>query len=113
MGRFEKGHKKIGGRQKGSTNKNTKLSKQMIANYFENGGLASLISDISELEAKDKVNAKIKLMEYYIPKLKSVDVNAKVETKDLRTKEEIQNELEALRQLKNAEGWDNTKDGKK
>ena len=41
-----------------------------IKEYFENGGLESLLADIEELDAKDKVQAKIKLIEYYTPKQK-------------------------------------------
>lgn len=69
---FKKGHKKIGGRRKGSTNKDP-FGKTRIKEYFENGGLDTLLGDIEELDAKDKVNAKIKLIEYYLPKQKEVN----------------------------------------
>ena len=73
MGKFEKGKEKTGGRKKGSLNKTSIAGKQKIAEYFENGGLEELVADIAKLEDKDRVQAKIKLIEYYIPKQKEVD----------------------------------------
>jgi hypothetical protein len=69
---FKKGHKLGQGRPKGSKNKDS-FGKTRIKEYFENGGLEMLLADIEELEAKDKVNAKIKLIEYYLPKQKEVN----------------------------------------
>lgn len=66
---FEKGHNLGKGRPKGSKNKDSK-GKQVIKEYFENGGLEELLQDIGELDPKDKVQAKIKLIEYYLPKQK-------------------------------------------
>ena len=66
-GRFAEGNK---GRPKGSKNKTDNYGKAKIKEYFENGGLESLLADIEELDAKDKVQAKIKLIEYYTPKQK-------------------------------------------
>lgn len=68
---FKKGHKLGQGRPKGSKNKDSK-GKQVIKEYFENGGLEQLLADIEALEEKDKVTAKIKLIEYYMPKQKEV-----------------------------------------
>ena len=64
MAKFQKGE---GGRPKGAKNKDH-FGKTKIRSYFESGGLESLLADIEELEAKDKVQAKIKLIEYYMPK---------------------------------------------
>lgn len=78
MGKFEKGKEKTGGRKKGSLNKTSIAGKQKIAEYFENGGLEELLADIAKLEDKDRVQAKIKLIEYYIPKQKEVDLKAEL-----------------------------------
>lgn len=69
---FQKGRNKTGGRTKGSKNKDN-FGKTRLKQYFEDeGGLESLLSDIEELDPKDKVNAKTKLIEYYMPKQKEV-----------------------------------------
>lgn len=69
MAKFEKGHEKKGGRKKGSKNKTTLLGKETISNYFENGGLDDLLADIAEIEDPyQRVTAKTKLIEYYMPK---------------------------------------------
>jgi hypothetical protein len=62
------------GKPKGTKNKTTIAGKETIANYFENGGLDDLLTDIALLDDRDRVNAKIKLIEYYIPKQKEVDI---------------------------------------
>lgn len=68
-GQFAKGNK---GRPKGSKNKDN-YGKTRLKAYFEDeGGLESLLADIEALEPKDKVNAKTKLIEYYMPKQKEV-----------------------------------------
>lgn len=69
MAKFKKGNKMGKGRPKGSKNKTTLVGKERIQQYFtEQGGLDQLLADIEQLEPKDKVNAKIKLIEYFIPK---------------------------------------------
>lgn len=60
------------GREKGTKNKDSK-GKQVIKEYFESGGLEQLLADIEKLDEKDKVTAKIKLVEYYMPKQKEVN----------------------------------------
>ncbi|MDX1365608.1 MAG: hypothetical protein R3243_15470 [Arenibacter latericius] len=108
-GQFGKGNK---GRPKGTKNKSTLPTKQMIADYFENGGLAKLISDIEELEGKDKVGAKIKLLDYYMPKLKAVEVKAEVNNpSDSLTKQEIKEQLEKIRHIRSQKEWDSSNDG--
>lgn len=82
---FKKGHKLGQGRPKGSKNKESK-GKQLIREYFENGGLETLIHDIEQLEEKDKVQAKIKLIEYYIPKQKEVQNSHEFKNNTLEVK---------------------------
>ena len=75
---FEKGHKKSNGRPKGSANKTTLLGRDIIEEYFiKDEGLKTLLREIESLEYdRDKVNAKIKLLEFFIPKQKEIQTNA-------------------------------------
>ena len=77
MGRFEKGNKESQGRPKGAKNKTTIAGREMLEKYFfQDNGLQSLLNDIDSMEyEKDKVNAKIKLLEYILPKQKEIDLN--------------------------------------
>ena len=49
-GQFEQGHKKVGGRTKGTKNKATLLGKKSIEDYFNNNGFELLFSQIEEVE---------------------------------------------------------------
>lgn len=73
---FEKGNKEGQGRPKGAKNKSTVLGREMLEKYFfEDNGLKNLLADIDQMEyEKDKVNAKIKLLEFVMPKQKEIDL---------------------------------------
>ena len=75
---FEKGHKKSNGRPKGSANKTTLLGRDIIEEYFiEKDGLKNLLIEIQGMDSeRDRVNAKIKLLEFFIPKQKEIQTNA-------------------------------------
>jgi hypothetical protein len=74
---FKKGNKDGQGRPKGAKNKTTLLGRDIIESYFiEQKGLEQLLNDISNLEDRDKVSAKIKLLEFFIPKQKEIQTNA-------------------------------------
>ena len=55
------------GRPKGVPNKMTADLKSRIAQIVENG-FEAIESDLEALEAKDRVNAYLKLLEYLLPK---------------------------------------------
>ena len=97
-GQFQEGHKKLGGRTKGTKNKATLLGKKAIEDYFNNNGFELLFSQIEELEPTAKVMAKIKLLSFIMPKLKAVDISEyqKAEPKKYRTPEEIQKDIDRL-----------------
>lgn len=70
---------KTGGRQPGSQNKVTRMTKEVIANLlndYQESGLMG--SDFLELEPKDRIAVAEKLMQYVMPKMQntSVDFNA-------------------------------------
>ena len=73
---FKKGHKQGKGRPKGSKNKKTLANKEEIEALFkDNGGFEQLFLDIESLEPRDKVTAKIKVLEFFMAKHKTVEVN--------------------------------------
>jgi hypothetical protein len=81
MGKFEKGHQLAKGRPKGSLNRTTEQAKVTIQRAV-NGILDTMQSDLQEIKKKDPVRAMelaIKLLEFSIPKLKSIDMNATME----------------------------------
>ena len=84
---FEKGHKLSKGRPNGVPNRSTEQAKLTIQRAV-NGILDTMHDDLKEIKKRDPVRAMelaIKLLEYSIPKLKSVDlkgtmeVNAKIQ----------------------------------
>ena len=87
--------RKTGGRVKGSINKTTAVTKEvisdMLANYRESG---LMDSDFMQLEPKDRLLITEKLMQYIMPKIQAVDMNMVAEVKE-RT---IEDKLIALSQ---------------
>lgn len=76
----ERVKKKTGGRQKGSVNKVTALSKAIIADLLDDYNESGLMSsDFLSLEPKDRIQCAEKLMQYIMPKMQStaVDLNNK------------------------------------
>ncbi len=75
--------RKTGGRQKGTQNKVTGLTKEMINNvlaaYHDDGRLAK---DFYELEPKERLDVFIKLMGYILPKPQTVAVDVKTSSDD-------------------------------
>jgi hypothetical protein len=73
MAKFGQGNS---GRPKGSVNKSTALGKEILETFFfKDGGLKNLLVEIAGMEyEKDRVNAKIKLLEFVMPKQKEIDL---------------------------------------
>lgn len=67
--------KKTGGRQKGTQNKSTKLTKEvlstLLSDYKESG---LMLEDFKHLSAKDRMTIAEKMMQYVIPKMQSTSV---------------------------------------
>jgi hypothetical protein len=79
--RFEKGNQLSKGRPKGAVNRSTEMMKLNIARAVNNT-LDTIQTDLAEIKKKDPVKAMelaMKLMEYTLPKLKSIDLNATME----------------------------------
>lgn len=87
MSKFEKGNKMSAGRPKGAINRSTEMAKLTLARLASKG-LDNISEDIDKIRKDNPVKAAeiyLKLLEYVIPKLKSVDmrvdadITAKVE----------------------------------
>jgi hypothetical protein len=81
MGKFEKGHTLAKGRPKGSLNRTTEMMRLNIARAVNNT-LDTIQTDLAEIKKQDPVKAmelSMKLMEYAMPKLRSVDINGAME----------------------------------
>jgi hypothetical protein len=84
---FEKGHNLSNGRPKGAINRSTEQAKLTLAR-LANKGLDNITEDIDKIRKENPIKAAeiyLKILEYVVPKLKSVDmkidaeVSAKVE----------------------------------
>ena len=77
------GHKKSGGRKKGTPNKTTALNQQtitsLISEYHASGQFAS---DFKELQPRERIDVMTKLLSYVLPKPQAVavDINANKNT---------------------------------
>lgn len=71
-----KARQKTGGRQKGTPNKTTALTKAVIAellnDYYDSGLMAS---DFLQLDSKDRITMAEKLMQYNMPKMQATSVD--------------------------------------
>lgn len=81
MARFEKGHKLATGRPKGALNRSTEQAKLTIARAVNNT-LDTISKDLEEIKKRNPEKAielALKLLEYTMPKLKSVDITGTME----------------------------------
>lgn len=69
---FKEGKAKTGGRKKGTPNKFTQTTREMISEIVE-GQLETLMNEINELDPKERADFVVKLLPYVVPKLNSVD----------------------------------------
>ena len=72
---FSKGHTKLGGRKKGTPNKVSSDLRTRIKLFLDNN-FEQLEKDISKLPASERVRFLIKLMEFVVPKQKSMELNS-------------------------------------
>jgi len=100
-GQFAKGNK---GKPKGSKNKTTQIVKNKILAYLNDEGIDDAIKEIKCLEGLYKVKGILELAQYALPKQKAVDMTTTIEDKrEDRTLEEVKEELEAIKKLKEEE----------
>ena len=73
---YPKGHKKMGGRAKGTPNKKTTETKECIArmlNDYQTSGLME--SDFIKLEPKDRMAIAERFMQYLMPKMQATSMD--------------------------------------
>lgn len=79
---FKVGHKKVGGRKKGTPNKENKdiknMLKAIIEEYFTSQDIRN---DLNELDENKRLQIISGLMDYAIPKQKSVEHKGEVSTR--------------------------------
>jgi hypothetical protein len=81
MAKFEKGHQLSKGRPPGALNRTTEQMRLTI-NRAVNNTLNTIQTDLEELKKTDPVKAlelSMKLMEYAMPKMRSIDVKGSIE----------------------------------
>lgn len=84
--------KKTGGRQKGTPNKTTAFSKQVIQEIVSDyTNSENLMNDLAALEPKERLDVMIKLMGFITPKPQSVDMT--LATEKVKTIEDTLAEL--------------------
>ena len=71
---FDNGHEKVGGRKKGSPNRTNRDLKSRIMEIVENG-FETIENDLEALEAKDRINAYLKLAEFVLAKEKVTKID--------------------------------------
>lgn len=69
------------GKQKGTLAKKTLIKQKInktvtsdIQSYMDSGGISELLTDIDALPLKERVQARLELLEYYKPKLSRMEV---------------------------------------
>lgn len=73
MGKFEKGHKKLGGKKIGTPNKKSQQW-EVFADYCVNGGLEKFQRELDALNGKTFVDAFTNLLEFHKPRLSRTTV---------------------------------------
>jgi hypothetical protein len=71
---FESGHKKLGGRKKGTPNKMTANIRTKLEEILE-GQTDTIEADLKELSPKDRVRAYTELLKYVLPVKKDIEVS--------------------------------------
>jgi len=73
----KKGHKKAGGRQKGTPNKTTQDLRSWISQLLDDNR-KQVIDDLKKLEPHQRVAVFEKLASYVIPKMQSIDATVQI-----------------------------------
>ena len=101
MATFQKGKPKTGGRQKGSLNKNTRETRELISQLTKDN-FEKFQDDLNQLEPKERLEILVKLLPYSIPKLQNIELTGDVVTGviDVPLRPEEQEQLsETLKQI--------------
>jgi len=105
---FEPGHQLATGRPKGSPNKENRELREAIQ-AIVNGAIPDVVSVLADMRETNPIKYTenvLKLMEYVIPKMRSVDTNISVDTESLSSIK-----IEVITKEKLNEGTNHTGDG--
>lgn len=93
---FEKGHNKIGGREKGTQNKVSATFREKVLMLLENQ-YPQIEKDLKALSPQDRVEIWIKLIEFAIPKLQRSEATIEtIDTDTVNAQEKKKNLLDGL-----------------
>ncbi len=85
--------KKTGGRQKGTPNKTTGVTKKVISDLLDHYNTSGkMVKDFDQLNPKDRITIAEKLMQYVMPKMQSTSVDMSLND-DKKTIDETLREL--------------------
>ena len=85
--------KKTGGRQAGTQNKTTGVTKKVISDLLDNYNTSGkMVKDFDKLNPKDRITIAEKLMQYVMPKMQSTAVDMTLND-EKKTIEDTLNEL--------------------
>jgi hypothetical protein len=93
---FKNGHKKVGGRQKGSANKENQGFKKEMKRYLEgllNDGTFRGWLESDELPIKDKITSYLKALEFVMPKQQKIELDGDIHTNLIQVQFESTNVL--------------------
>jgi hypothetical protein len=88
---FQKGHARVGGKQKGQATIKTEEIRANFANFLDKN-MSRIQETFDELESKDKLKFIIDETKIVVPSQQSIDVNANLASKE-KTIEDRLNEL--------------------
>ncbi len=92
-----KGGKKYGGRVKGTPNKVTSMTKEVIAAMLAEYQRSGLLSqDFADLEPKDRMYIFDKLLNYTLPKMQSVSADVSVTEQEQRISDRLADLVEDM-----------------
>ena len=79
--KFEKGHTKVGGRQKGTSNKDLSVFKAALkSGLIERLGDFFQWLDSPDLSERDKITNYLKALEFVLPKQQKIEIDADLHT---------------------------------
>ena len=82
-GQFQKGHKKVGGRKKGTPNKVSSDLKSRVKLFLDHN-FQQIENDLLELQPSERVRFFIKLMEFVVPKQQKMELDTNETTECIK-----------------------------
>lgn len=71
---FEKGHKKLGGRQAGGKNQSTEKLRRAFADLLD-GRIENLSDDLEKLSPKDRIQMIYRIADHVLPKMQAIEAD--------------------------------------